>query len=85
MLVRISFEPEYTQKYYIRYIFDVTCFFIINMILMNVIFGLIIESFATLRDQKHKMEEDQANVCFICSLHRQHVRNGSNRSLTRQH
>jgi len=33
---------------------------------MNVLFGIIIDSFKELRDGKNKIEEDKKKMCFIC-------------------
>ena len=41
-----------------------------NIICLNIIFGIIINSFASLRDQKKKNEEDMHNVCYICNFER---------------
>ena len=38
--------------------------------MLNIIFGVIIDTFAELRDKKAEMEEDMQNVCFICNLER---------------
>lgn len=71
MLVRESYQDDNLLKFSVRYIYDVSCFIIINLIWLNINFGLIIDTFAMLRDSKNKMENDQANVCFVCSLDRQ--------------
>lgn len=34
------------------------------------IFGIILDTFATLRDSNAEKEEDMKNYCFTCSLHR---------------
>lgn len=73
MLVRQSFISENRNKYYIRYAYDVTCFIIVNLILLNIVFGIIIDTFAFLRDQKFQREQDKKNVCFVCSIKRQAV------------
>mmetsp|Transcript_34992 Transcript_34992/g.31538 ORF Transcript_34992/g.31538 Transcript_34992/m.31538 type:complete len:188 (+) Transcript_34992:585-1148(+) len=40
------------------------------ILLLNLIFGMIIDAFGELRDQKRFNEEDSKNVCFICGLDR---------------
>lgn len=47
-------------------LFDV----IIKMIDLQIIFGIIVSSFAQLRDQKAENEDDMQNVCYICNLER---------------
>ena len=36
----------------------------------NVTFGLIVDTFGSLRDDTYKYEEDRKNKCFICQLTR---------------
>jgi len=38
--------------------------------LLNIVFGIILDTFAALRDLKADKEENMDNYCFICSLHR---------------
>jgi hypothetical protein len=59
--------------YFFKIIFDLTFFLIVIVILLNIIFGIIIDTFAELRDKKHSMEEDMKNICFICNINRQTV------------
>ena len=51
-------------------IFDLLFFMIVNIILLNIIFGIIIDTFADLRTQKEGVAEDMANNCFICNINR---------------
>ena len=51
-----------------RYIIDNLFFFIIIIILLNVIFGIIIDTFSDLRTKKIKMQEDTTQRCFICNI-----------------
>lgn len=39
-------------------------------ILLNILFGIIIDTFAQLRDDKDTVEDDIRNVCFICGIDR---------------
>ena len=45
-------------------------FLIIIVMFFNIIFGIIIDTFASLRDQKAQMDDDMRNICFICSIDR---------------
>jgi hypothetical protein len=40
------------------------------MILGNIILGLIVDTFAELRDSKNRFYYDTINVCYICQLDR---------------
>ena len=41
-------------------------FFIVIIIVLNLIFGVIIDTFADLRSEKQNKEEVIKNSCFIC-------------------
>ena len=49
-----------------RILFDFAFFLIIVVIILNIVFGIIIDTFAQLRDQKHSIEEDTNKYCMIC-------------------
>ena len=53
-----------------RIIFDISFFIIMIILLLNLIFGMIIDAFGELRDQKSSDLDDQQNVCFICGIER---------------
>ena len=58
------------EKYLFKLVHDASFQIVINIICLNIIFGIIVNSFATLRDQKKKNDEDMHNVCFICNFER---------------
>ena len=49
-----------------RWMLDLSYFIIVNVILLNIIFGIIIDKFAELRNQKDARTDDIENRCFIC-------------------
>uniref|UniRef100_A0A4W3GWE7 Inositol 1,4,5-trisphosphate receptor n=1 Tax=Callorhinchus milii TaxID=7868 RepID=A0A4W3GWE7_CALMI len=53
-----------------RVVFDLLFFFIVIIIVLNLIFGVIIDTFADLRSEKQKKEETLKSTCFICGLER---------------
>lgn len=53
-----------------RIIYDLTFFILIKILLLNLIFGMIIDGFGNLRDQKTSDLEDSKNICFICGIER---------------
>jgi len=61
-------NPGESQYYIGRAIFDITFFMLIIIISLNIIFGIIIDTFGQLRDQKNEMEEDMQSICFICGI-----------------
>ncbi len=50
--------------------FQFAYFAVVITILLNIIFGIIIDTFGELRQRKADTEEDIANKCFICSIDR---------------
>uniref|UniRef100_A0A8C4QFE0 Inositol 1,4,5-trisphosphate receptor n=1 Tax=Eptatretus burgeri TaxID=7764 RepID=A0A8C4QFE0_EPTBU len=53
-----------------RILYDLLFFFIVIIIVLNLIFGVIIDTFADLRSEKQKKEEILKSTCFICGLER---------------
>jgi len=56
--------------FWIRYFFDLTFFCFVIILLLNLIFGIIIDAFADMRDSRNKLETDVKERCFICGLNR---------------
>ncbi|XP_065834186.1 inositol 1,4,5-trisphosphate receptor type 3-like isoform X2 [Oscarella lobularis] len=54
------FEPG------LRIFFDLSYFIVITIIALNIVFGIIVDTFSELRDDKWKAQNDMASVCFIC-------------------
>ena len=53
----------------LRVIYDLTFFLgVIVIIFQNLIFGVIIDTFADLRAEKNRKEEQLKNNCFICGV-----------------
>jgi inositol 1,4,5-triphosphate receptor type 1 len=50
----------------LRTIFDLTFFIVITIVALNIVFGIIVDTFSELRDEKWKAQEDMASLCFIC-------------------
>uniref|UniRef100_A0A8C2JSJ7 Inositol 1,4,5-trisphosphate receptor n=1 Tax=Cyprinus carpio TaxID=7962 RepID=A0A8C2JSJ7_CYPCA len=53
-----------------RVVYDLVFYFIVIIIVLNLIFGVIIDTFADLRSEKQKKEEILKTTCFICGLER---------------
>ncbi|XP_035258144.1 inositol 1,4,5-trisphosphate receptor type 2 isoform X1 [Anguilla anguilla] len=53
-----------------RVVYDLLFFFIVIIIVLNLIFGVIIDTFADLRSEKQRKEEILRTTCFICGLER---------------
>ena len=63
----ISFKHD-VNMFVGRFIYDMTFFIIIIMIMGNVTFGLVVDTFGALRDDTYQYENDRTNICFICQL-----------------
>jgi hypothetical protein len=55
-------------KYAAKVALDISFFFIVNIIFLNLVFGIIIDTFGELREISDKKTNDQDNLCFICNL-----------------
>jgi len=53
-----------------RVVYDLLFFFILIIIVLNLIFGVIIDTFADLRSEKQQKDDVLRNTCFICGLER---------------
>jgi hypothetical protein len=58
------------QQYFSKFIFEWIFYFSIILIMINVINGIIVDTFQALREQSNKKEDIQKNVCYICSINR---------------
>jgi inositol 1,4,5-triphosphate receptor type 1 len=54
-------EPGY------RTFFDLSYFIIITIIGLNVVFGIIVDTFSELRDERYQIQEAMVGECFICA------------------
>lgn len=57
-------------KFMGRLLFDVVFFILINVLMLNLIQGIIIDSFGELRNEHWNREYNAKNVCFVCGLTR---------------
>lgn len=58
--------PPQESLFPARVVYDLLFFFIVIIIVLNLIFGVIIDTFADLRSEKQKKEEVLKTTCFIC-------------------
>ena len=59
-----------TENFMIRLVHDQSFLMLLKIIMLNVLFGIIIDTFAQLRDENTTKKEDMLNVCFICNQRR---------------
>ena len=65
----LSFKKEYNM-FIARFFYDMSFYIIVIMIMGNITFGLIVDSFGALRDETYKYEKDKEDKCFICQISR---------------
>jgi hypothetical protein len=53
-----------------RATFDFLFFLIIIIIIMNIVFGIIIDTFSDLRSQRDEKTKNMTSMCFICGIGR---------------
>jgi len=66
----LSYLNSTTEEYYLRVVFDLSFFLIVIIMFLNIIFGIIIDTFAELRENKRFVDDDMKNTCFICNIDR---------------
>ncbi|KAJ1494473.1 hypothetical protein T484DRAFT_1927224, partial [Baffinella frigidus] len=59
----------------VSFAYTVLYFLLISTILLNVIFGIIVDAFGELRDQQDMLKKKMLNQCFICGMDRQDFEN----------
>jgi hypothetical protein len=55
---------------YLRLLFDFLFFLILIIMFLNLVFGIILDTFGQLREHREFVEEDQKGKCFICGMER---------------
>ena len=51
-----------------RFCFDLLFFWLIEVIMLKIVYGIILDSFGELRRAHNLIEKDMTNNCFICNL-----------------
>lgn len=65
-----EYSSENTYPFVFRFFYDLFFFASINIVFLNIIFGIIVDTFALLREQKECRKEDMKNKCYICNIDR---------------
>jgi len=71
-----SMEPyEYGKdsKFGLKLVFDLSYFIIINTIILNIVFGVIIDTFGDMRDEAFRRQEILDSTCLICLNQKQDI------------
>ena len=57
-------------KFVARFFYDLLFFVVVLILLLNIIFGIIIDQFGQLRDQQVANDHARLNNCFVCNIDR---------------
>jgi inositol 1,4,5-triphosphate receptor type 1 len=80
--------PQQFETSGLRILFDVSFFIIVTTIGLNIVFGIIVDTFTELRDERYRTEEDMKSKCFICDIERhefEHEEDGFKLHVERDH
>ncbi|VDK64075.1 unnamed protein product, partial [Onchocerca ochengi] len=65
------------ESFLSRIIYDMTFFIVIIVIVLNLVFGVIIDTFGDLRAERNEKVDQLRNNCFICGLERGRTKQNS--------
>ena len=61
---------DHPHKARLRWLVDLLFFIVVIVMLLNIIFGIVIDTFAQQRDMQNQIKDNMENVCFICGIDR---------------
>ncbi len=69
---RISFERNKVH-YILRFIYDILYFALMIVLLLELVFGIIIETFRDLRIKETHNDHDKSYICYICGVKKDYL------------
>jgi hypothetical protein len=60
-----------SARFVLVYVFELMFFIVMLVMLLNMVFGIIIDRFAELRDDKRDNDRARAGTCFVCGIDRE--------------
>eukprot|EP00828_Plagiopyla_frontata_P048512 TRINITY_DN931_c0_g1_i2.p2 TRINITY_DN931_c0_g1~~TRINITY_DN931_c0_g1_i2.p2 ORF type:complete len:237 (-),score=42.50 TRINITY_DN931_c0_g1_i2:215-925(-) len=76
-------DPDVPAKDFLfRFFYDNIFFIILMIIMLNILLGIIIDQFSTLRENEKNYQEDKNNICFICGFDRETLEKLGNKGYT---
>ncbi len=69
VLPKISYNQN-TSMYYGKFVYSTLFYIIVVSIVANMFLGIIVDTFADLRDKNDSNENDKKNICYICQITR---------------
>ncbi|RHY85503.1 hypothetical protein DYB37_001865 [Aphanomyces astaci] len=82
------------MAYWLRILYDLSFFVLVIVLLLNIIFGITIDTFGDLRTETNEREDLKRNQCFVCGLSRDvfdnhymqlGISNGFDKHITQDH
>ena len=64
-------NPYTGDRYYLRIIYDSVFFIWVGIVLMNIITGLMVDAFGSIREEAGNRAETLETECFVCGLSRE--------------
>jgi hypothetical protein len=74
ILPKVSYKYS-TSYFFGKFFYNVIFHIFIILILGNIFLGIIVDTFADLRDKNQRKEDDTNLVCFICQINRDNCLN----------
>jgi inositol 1,4,5-triphosphate receptor type 3 len=69
-VLSFAFNPDLYSYYTGRWFYDLIFYALIIVIMLNLIFGIIIDTFSSIRERETENHKDQISKCFICAYER---------------
>lgn len=63
-----SFESHTRLRWWTKVIWELTFFIVVDIIIINLVLGIILETFAVLRGKKAAQDKDMHSKCYICNI-----------------
>ena len=64
------YVPESATNFETKILFDLSFFFFVNITGLNLIFGIIIDTFGQLREDANEKRSIMESVCLVCGVHK---------------
>lgn len=55
------------NKFVLKVFFDLSFYILVNTIIVNIVFGIIVDTFGSMRDEEFSRKEMMQSTCLICS------------------
>ena len=70
-------KPNDVTYFMVRFAFDNIYFILLMIIMINIVSGIIIDTFGTLREELNEYNFDLENYCFICGFDKEVIEKSS--------